>query len=194
MRLGPKGATVSDRMDPYAGGQGSRALVAWLVVAGTGLLLIALGNEAMDSWSARLGDQGSVTFANGAAGTGTWKRQPKVDPGAGASDRTRSRVLIERRSHSEDECAPFGRVPIAVMIACHQRDQSMNAGLTDMREIKHQMRRARFRPLLALGDRHLPHSGGRVCGRRQNWLCWFVEEGLHLGGTPKALSGQEARP
>jgi hypothetical protein len=129
-------------MDPYAGGRGSRALVAWLSVACTGLLLVALGNEAMHSWSARLGDQGSVTFANGAAGTGTWKRQPKVDPGAGASDRTRSRVLIERRSHSEDECAPFGRVPIAVMIACHQRDQSMNAGLTDMREIKHQMRRA----------------------------------------------------
>jgi hypothetical protein len=181
-------------MDPYAGGRGSRALVAWLSVACTGLLLVALGNEAMHSWSARLGDQGSVTFANGAAGTGTWKRQPKVDPGAGASDRTRSRVLIERRSHSEDECAPFGRVPIAVMIACHQRDQSMNAGLTDMREIKHQMRRARFRPLLALGGRYLPHSGGRVCGRRQNWLCWFVEEGLHLGGTPKGLSGQEARP
>ena len=181
-------------MDPYAGGRGSRAFVAWLSVACTGLLLVALGNEAMHSWSARLGDQGSVTFANGAAGPGTWKRQAKVDPGGGASDRTRSRVLIERRSHSEDECAPFGRVPIAVMIACHQRDPSMNAGLTDMRDVKHQMRRARFRPLLALSDRHLPHNGGRVCGRRQNWLCWFVEEGLHLGGTPKALSGQEARP
>jgi len=124
MRLGPMGATVSDRMDPYAGGRGSRALVAWLSVACTGLLLVALGNEAMHSWSVRLGDQGSVTFANGAAGPGTWKRQPKVDPGAGASDRTRSRVLIERRSHSDDECAPFGRVPIAVMIACHQRDQA----------------------------------------------------------------------
>ena len=107
-------------MDPYAGGRGSRALVAWLIVAGTGLLLIALGNEAMHSWSARLGDQGSVTFANGAAAQrATWKRQPKVDPGAGASDRTRGRVLIERRSHSEVECAPFGRVPIAVMSACH---------------------------------------------------------------------------
>jgi hypothetical protein len=136
-------------MDPYARGPGHRALVAWLIVAGTGLLLIALGNQAMHSWSARLGDQGSVTFANGAAGTGTWKRQAKVDPGAGASDRTRGRVLIERRSHSEDECALFGRAPIALMIACHQRDQSMNAGLTDVRDIKHQMRRARFRPLLA---------------------------------------------
>jgi hypothetical protein len=182
-------------MDPYAGGRGRRALVAWLIVVGTGLLLIALGSEAMHSWSARVGDQGSVTFANGpAVGLGTWKRQPKVDPGAGASDRTRSRVLIERQSHSQDECAPFGRVPIAVMIACHQRDQSMNAGLTDVRDIKHQMRRARFWPLLALGDRHLPHSGGPVCGRRQDWLCWFVEEGVHLGGTPKALSGEDARP
>jgi hypothetical protein len=44
----------------------------------------------------------------------------------------------------------------------------MNAGLTDVRDIKHQMRRAKFWPLLALGDRHLPHSGGPVCGRRQD--------------------------
>ena len=143
---------MSDGMDPPAGGRGSRALLAWLLVAGTGLLLIALGNEAMNSWSARLGDQGSVTSANGpAAGPGTWKRQPKVDPGTGASDRTRSRVLIERRSHSDDECAPLGRVPIAVMISCHQRDQTMNAGLTDVRNIKHQMRQAssgRYSPWL----------------------------------------------
>jgi len=120
---------VSDRMDPYAGGRGSRVLVAWLLVAGTGLLLIALGNEAMHSWSARVGDQGSVTFANGpAVGPGTWRRQPKVDPGSEASERTRSRVQIERRSHSVDECAPFGRVPIAVMIACHRRDQVKERG------------------------------------------------------------------
>jgi hypothetical protein len=112
-------------MDPYAGGRGSRALVAWLLVAGTGLLLIALGTEAMHSWSARLGDQGSLTFARiPAVGPGIWKRQPRVDPGAGASDRTRGRLLIERRSHSDDECAPLGRVPIAVMIATHQRDQA----------------------------------------------------------------------
>jgi hypothetical protein len=109
-------------MDPYAGGRGSRALVAWLLVAGTGLLLVALGNEAMHSWSAHLGDQGSVTFPNGSAvGPGTWKRQPKVNPGAEASERTRSRVQIERRSHSVDGCAPLGRVPIGVMIACHQK-------------------------------------------------------------------------
>jgi len=116
---------VSDRTDPHAGGRSSRALVAWLLVAGTGLLFIALGNETMHSWSARFGEGGSVTFANGpAAGPATSERRAKVDVGAGASDRTRIRVLIERRAHSNDECSPFGRVPIAVMIACHQKDQA----------------------------------------------------------------------
>jgi hypothetical protein len=180
-------------MDPYAGGQGSRALVAWLVVAGTGLLLIALGNEAMDSWSARLGDQGSVTFANGTAGPGTWRRQPKVDPGAGASDRARSRVVIERQSHSDDECAPFGRVPIAVMSACHQRDQAMNAGLTDVRDIKHQMRRAsagRSSPwviatsLIAAAG----YAGGDRTGSVGSW------RRAPSGRDTKALSSEEARP
>jgi hypothetical protein len=109
-------------MDPPAGGRGSRALLAWLLVAGTGLLLIALGNEAMNSWSARLGDQGSVTSANGpVAGPATSDGRAKVVPGAGAFDRTRIRVLFERHAHSDDECAPFGRVPIGVMIACHQK-------------------------------------------------------------------------
>jgi hypothetical protein len=116
---------VSDRMDPCAGGRGSCALVAWLLVAGTGLLLIVLGNEAMHSWSGRLGDQGSVAFTNRpTVGPGTWKQQPAVGPGVGASDRRRSRVLSDRRSHSDDECAPIGRAPIAVMIACHQGDHS----------------------------------------------------------------------
>jgi hypothetical protein len=184
---------VSDRMDPYAGGRGSRAVVAWLVVAGTGLLLIALGNEAMDSWSAGLGDQGSMTLANGTAGPGTWRRQPKVDPGAGATDRARSRVVIERRSHSDDECALFGRVPIAVMSACHQRDQAMSAGLTDVRDIKHQMRRAssgRSSPWMIATSLTAAagYAGGDRTGSVGSWRRAPSER------DTKALSGEEARP
>jgi hypothetical protein len=113
---------VSDRADRYVASRSSRALVAWLLVAGMGLLLIALGNEAMHSWSVRLGGRGSVMSANGpVAGPATSERRAKVVPGAGAFDRTRIRVLFERHAHSDDECAPFGRVPIGVMIACHQK-------------------------------------------------------------------------
>lgn len=116
---------MSDRTGRYARGRGSRALVAWLLVAGVGLLPVALGNEAMHSWSARLDDRGSVTSANGpTAGPATSERRGQVVAGAGASDRTPIRVLIERRAHSDDECAPFGRAPMAVMIACHQKDQA----------------------------------------------------------------------
>jgi len=111
---------VGDRADRYVASRGSRALVAWLLVAGMGLLLIALGNEAMHSWSARLGGRGSVMSANGpVAGPATSERRALAVAGAGAFDRTRIRTLFERRAHSDDECAPFGRVPIGVMIACH---------------------------------------------------------------------------
>ena len=185
-------------MDPYAGGRGSRALVAWLVVAGTGLLLIVLGNEAMDSWSARLGDQGSMTLANATAGPGTWRRQPKVGPGAGATDRARSRVVVERRSHSDDECAPFGRVPIAVMSACHQRDQAqrdqaIKAGLTDVRDLKHQKRRAssgRSSPWVIATS--LTAAAGYAGGDRTGSVGSWTR--APSGRDTKALSGEEAWP
>ena len=117
-----KERTVSHRADRYAARRSSRAVVAWLLIAGMGFLLIALGNEAMHSLSARLGGRGSVMSANGpVAGPATSERRAKVVPGTGAFDRTRIRVLLERRAHSDEECVSFGRVPIGVMIACHQK-------------------------------------------------------------------------
>jgi hypothetical protein len=114
---------VSDRADRHAASRSSRALVAWLLVAGMGLLLIALGNEAMHSWSARLDGWGSAISADGPdAGPATSERRAKVVPGAGAFDRTRIHGVFERRAHSDDECAPLGRVPIGVMISCHQTE------------------------------------------------------------------------
>lgn len=105
---------MSDRLDTFT--RSNRTLVAWLLVAVTGLGLVALGNGGLLSSG---GSSAARTSVKAAAATRPAAEQRSTIT---ESDRTPIRVLIQRRVHADDACAPTGRVPIAVMIACHRGD------------------------------------------------------------------------
>jgi hypothetical protein len=107
-----------------AGSTSRPAFVAWLLAAGAVVCLVALVNGALLLWSAGSREPGPVPLAGGSvphlvgAAPGPDAGSDVMEPG-----RTPIPVLI-KRSHADDGCARVGRVPIAVVIECHQRDRA----------------------------------------------------------------------
>jgi hypothetical protein len=89
--------------------KGRRALVAWLLVAVSGLGLMALGDQVLLPSGEGSSNGSSVTLG----GSETDAQIPQ-------SGRTPIRVMIEQH-RSEVALARDGRVPIRVMVAWHQK-------------------------------------------------------------------------
>lgn len=110
---------VSGRMEVPT--RSTRVIACWLLIGVAGLVLVALANRAFVA----LGDSGNegLVVAGAAPPTPAATEEPafKAHTPVKESDRTPIPVMVGRRAHGNDECRSSGRVPIAVMIACHQK-------------------------------------------------------------------------